>query len=361
MAQSLAVELSCPRNPRTKIPGPVDAEPSRACAIPCLPPTRPGTRSARLLGIGKIAVGILASSMVLTLVGPIVGEVIASMPPFFPDHGSNLLTEWNTPFEEVAFATSGGLTLRGWFVPAQESDAPAVLYAPATAHDQRSGLSLVPALHAAGYHVLLFSYRGHARSDGPSWGFTYGADESRDVDAAVRFLYETRGIRRIAAIGHSAGAVSSIISAARNPRIGAVVAVAPYNCVAEVWQTSRPPVVPAFILEWSLRMAERRKGFDRAEVFPLGVVDQIAPRPLLLIHGTGDRRITEEQAQRMFDAAQEPKTLWLVEGATHAGIRTPALDEMMPGVISFLDAAFRPEDQQAAVPLARPQTAILAE
>jgi dipeptidyl aminopeptidase/acylaminoacyl peptidase len=314
-----------------------------------------------LLAIGKIAVGLLASSMVLALVGPVLGEVVACQPPFFPRESITPLTEWDIPFEDVSFATSGGLTLRGWFVPAKEPDAPAVFYAPATAHDQRSGLSLVPALHAAGYHVLLFSYRGHARSDGPSWGFTYGAGESYDVDAAVRFLFETRGIRRIAAIGHSAGAVSSIISAARNPRIGAVVAVAPYNDVAEVWQTSTPPVVPAFILEWSLRLAEKRKGFDRAEVYPVGVVDQIAPRPLLLIHGTRDRRITQEQALRMFDAACEPKSLWLVHGATHAGIRTPTLDDMMPGVIAFLDAALRPEDQQAVLPLPHPGKAIAAD
>jgi len=310
--------------------------------------------------IGKIVVGLLASSMVLALLSPVLGQVVACLPPFFPREGISPLTEWDIAYEDVSFATSGGLNLRGWFIPAAEHDAPAVLYAPATAHDQRSGLSLVPALHAAGYHVLLFSYRGHARSDGPSWGFTYGADESHDVDAAVRFLYETRGIRRIAAIGHSAGAVSSIISAARNPRIGAVAAVAPYNGVAEVWRTSTPSVVPGFVLEWSLRLAELRKGFDRTEVYPVGLVHQIAPRPLLLIYGTCDRRIPQEQAMRMFDAAREPKSVWLVHGATHAGIRTPVLDDLMPGVIAFLDAALRPEDQQAALLPPPPAKAIVA-
>lgn len=108
----------------------------------------------------------------------------------------------------------------------------AVVYAPATAHDQRSGLSLVPIFHQAGYHVLLFSYWGHGLSDGLPGRFTYGAAESKDVDAAVAFLHKAKHTGHIAVIGHSAGA--AILSAARNPDIGAVIAVAPFNCPEEV-------------------------------------------------------------------------------------------------------------------------------
>ena len=296
----------------------------------------------------RIAAGVLAGASLLTLAGPVVGELVATLPPLFPRGTINPLTEWNLSYEDVAFPTSDGLTLRGWFVPAERQDAPAILYAPATSHDQRSGLSLVPAFHAAGYHVLLFSYRGHALSDGDRWGFTYGDAESRDVDAAARFLGETRGIRHIGAIGHSVGAVSSILSAARNPRIGAVVAVAPFNCLDEVWRTNRPTLVPTSVLDLTLRLTEKRKGFNREEVCPLEVVDRIAPRPLLVIHGTDDRRITEEQVHRLFAAAQEPKTLWLVERATHGGIRTPVLDELAPDVIAFFDAALSGQKEQAA-------------
>jgi len=277
-----------------------------------------------------------------------VGELVATLPPLFPKETINPLTEWNLPYKDVAFPTSDGLTLRGWFVPAGRPDAPAILYAPATGHDQRSGLSLVPAFHDAGYHVLLFSYRGHALSDGDRWGFTYGDAESRDVDAAARFLRETRGIRHIGALGHSVGAVSSILSAARNPRIGAVVAVAPFNCLDEVWHTNRPTLVPTSVLNLTLRLTEKRKGFNREEVCPLEVVDRIAPRPLLVIHGLDDRRITGEQVRRLFAAAQEPKTLWLIEGATHGGIRTPVLDELAPDVIAFFDAALH--DQENKLP-----------
>lgn len=296
----------------------------------------------------KIAAGIVIGATLLTLAAPVVGETIATMPPAFPKESSGLPAGVEVAYEDVTFPTTDGLELRGWFFPAGRPDAPAMVYAPATSHDQRSGLSLVPAFHQAGYHVLLFSYRGHALSDGRKGSFTYGEAESRDVDAAVRFLSETKAIRRIGVIGHSAGASSAILSAARNPLIDAVVAVAPFNSVAEVWHTSRPALVPSFVLDWTLWVAEKTRGFDREQVNPLRVVEQIAPRPLLVIHGTDDRRITEGQVQQLFAAAEEPKSLWLVDGATHNGIRDPMLDALAGDVISFLNAAWREPRELAA-------------
>jgi len=283
----------------------------------------------------------------LTLVGPAIGETIATLPPLFSRQDTNPLTESGLCYEEVAFATDDGLTLRGWFIPVgnrlgsgtPQAEAPAVVYVPGTGRDQRSGLSLVAPFHKAGYHVLLFSYRGSGQSDGNWLRFSYGDAESRDVDAAVRFLSEVKGVGRVGAIGYSAGAVSVILSAARNPQIEAVVAVAPYNCVDEVWQTGRPAVMPTFLHDLTLWLTEKRKGFDRDRICPVDVVDQIAPRPLLVIHGTEDQRILESQVRRLFAAASEPKRLWLVQGATHNTIRTPVLDDLAPQVVGFMDGA----------------------
>ena len=112
-------------------------------------------------------------------------------------------------------------------------------------------------------------------------------------------------------------------------------------------------VVPSFILDWTLWVAEKTRGFDREEICPLRVVERITPRPLLLIHGTDDRRITEEQMRRLYRAAEAPKSLWMVEGATHSGIRSPVLDALAPDVISFLESAFlgtpwREQEERAA-------------
>lgn len=289
----------------------------------------------------KIISSVFIGLSVFSIGGSMLGELIATKAPYFPKNSTRAIQELGIPYEAVAFPTSDGLTLRGWFFPADGQEAPAILYAPATSHDLRSGISLVRPLHNAGYHVLLFSYRGHGLSDGNPFGFTYGALESEDVDAAVRYLYEERGIRRIGAIGHSAGAISIIISAARNPHISAVVAAAPFASMEEVWETSRPLIIPKPLLDLSMRFSEFRKGFTRNQVRAEDVIAQIAPRSLLILHGAEDRRITQAQAIRLFNAAQEPKAFWLVEGASHEGVRSPGLDILMQNIIVFFDDALR--------------------
>jgi dipeptidyl aminopeptidase/acylaminoacyl peptidase len=288
----------------------------------------------------KIFSSVFLGLSLFTVGGPLLGELIATKAPTFPKKAALSAEDLGIPYEDVAFYTSDDLILRGWFFPAEDQDSPAILYAPSTSHDLRSGLSLVTPLHDAGYHVLLFSYRGHGKSDGNRYGFTYGAMESEDVDAAVRYLNESRGIQRIGAIGHSVGAVSIILSAARNPQIDVVVAASPFTSMEEVWETSRPSILPKSILEITMSLSELRKGFDRNQVRPEDVISKISPRPILLIHGSDDKRITQNQAMRLFDAAEDPKLIWLVEGASHGEVRSPILDYLITNIIVFFDDSF---------------------
>lgn len=291
----------------------------------------------------KIATGVLSGVGFFAMCGPILGEMFATMAPIRTKRDFDLVMRLGIPYEEVSFPTQGGLTLRGWFFPAKQADSPAVLYAPATTNDQISGLPLVAPLHAAGYHVLLFSYHGHGRSDGSRFAFTYGAAESLEVDAGVRYLSEERGIRKIGVIGHSSGAVSVILSAARNPRIGAVIAMAPFTSLEEVWETNRPPFFPKFLSDFAMTIAEMRKGFSRRQIYPEAVIAQIAPRSLLLVFGSNDRFIRQDQAMRLFEAAREPKSMWLMEGAGHSQVRAVVMEQLTPEIITFLDAALRTE------------------
>ncbi len=291
----------------------------------------------------KITAGVLGGISLLAIGGPILGEMFATMALIRTQKDFELVKALKIPYEEVEFPAHDGSTLRGWFFPAGKADAPAVLYAPATTNDQISGIPLVAPLHEAGYHVLLFSYRGHGRSDGSRFGFTYGAEESQQVDAAVRYLFEVRGIRQIGVMGHSAGAVSIILSAARNPHIGALVAIAPFTSMEDVWETNRPPFFPRFLTDLTMKFAEWRKGFSRQDVRPEAVIARIAPRPLLLIFGSKDRFIRRDQAIGLFEAAKEPKYLWMMEGAGHSQVRAVVMEQLLPEVISFLDTAFQVE------------------
>ncbi len=282
--------------------------------------------------------GIFIGLSLAAAVSPIVGEMVATLPPLIVTYPRKYL---DLEHENVSFPTTDGLTLRGWFFPCDDPQSPAILYAPATAKDLRQGLSLVAPLHQAGYQVLLFSYRGSGQSDGNRLDFSYGARESLDIDAAVKYLSETRGIQHIGAIGHSAGAVAIILSAARNPQIDAIVAAAPFTSLQDIWSDNRPAIFPADIYLETQRVYQIRKDFSESQVRPIDVVNQIAPRPILFINGLKDKRIPEQQASRLFKAARQPKQIIWIAGAGHAEVRSPGLDNLSPQIVRFFDKSLR--------------------
>jgi len=47
------------------------------------------------------------------------------------------------------------------------------------------------------------------------------------------------------------------------------------------------------------------------------VVDELAPRPLLLVHGTADTILPHQSSEAIFERAQDPRTLKLFPGADH--------------------------------------------
>ena len=57
---------------------------------------------------------------------------------------------------------------------------------------------------------------------------------------------------------------------------------------------------------------------------PEEYVSRLPPRPLLVIHGTEDHIVPFDLGQRLYEAASEPKELYVAEGARHA---TPWLRE----------------------------------
>ncbi len=51
--------------------------------------------------------------------------------------------------------------------------------------------------------------------------------------------------------------------------------------------------------------------------FGTSTVENLAPRPLLLVHGTADTILSHEASQDIYDRARQPKRLSLIEGAGH--------------------------------------------
>jgi len=69
-----------------------------------------------------------------------------------------------------------------------------------------------------------------------------------------------------------------------------------------------------------------------------GCIDLIAPRPLLMI--TAEHAVTAWMTREAIEAAQAPKTLHVVPGATHVDLydRAEAIDDAVTELTRFFTA-----------------------
>ncbi len=226
--------------------------------------------------------------------------------------------EFAVPFEPVEFAPARGDHLvHGWFL-AHEETLRVIVLCPGYRGTKADLLGIGLHLWREGNNVLLFDYHGH----GDGWGVpvTLGFRELNDVLGALDYVQRRVPGASIGVLGYSMGAAVAIMVAARRAEVRAVVADSPF---ATHWgvveyhfrRVTRLPGLPFLFL--ADRLMAWRAGYRFREVEPLRDVARIAPRPLLLIHGLKDTTISPEDSRRLFEAAGEPKELWLVEGMEH--------------------------------------------
>ena len=152
----------------------------------------------------------------------------------------------------------------------------------------------------------------------------------------MRFL-EGRGLGPIALMGLSMGAAVAIVAAPELP-VAAVVADAAFADLHHpIGNRMRGEGYP--LAELGSRIIVAASAFRaRARLIsPIDRVARIAPRGLLLIAPRDDALISWRQSERLYEAAGEPKELWIVEGAEHANARWVAGEAYERRVLAFLE------------------------
>jgi pimeloyl-ACP methyl ester carboxylesterase len=135
-------------------------------------------------------------------------------------------------YEDITVSVADeGLTLRGWWMPAENATS-VILFAHganANREDHYFGaLDYYAALVARGHHVLTIDLRNHGESDRtPGGRLTFGQEESRDVIAAIATIESLAPGLPIIGSGVSMGGATLIEAAARDPRLSALVLIDP--------------------------------------------------------------------------------------------------------------------------------------
>jgi dipeptidyl aminopeptidase/acylaminoacyl peptidase len=241
--------------------------------------------------------------------------------------------------EEVAVESQTGATLSGRFIEGRTRAAIVLVHG--YGGDQDEMLPVADALHAGGFSVFTYDQRGCGRSSGE---VTFGGREQDDLASVVDYLASRPDVDadRIGAFGFSMGGSTTLLAAARDPRIKAVAADSAWS---DVRRWLRPSVAAVFTRPrdrfhaLSLKLAEVRTGVDLDDLRPVDVVDRLSPRPVLLIHGTADNVVVPSESERNYAAAGEPKELVLVPGAHHGDTIAPGASSMHAKVRAFFERA----------------------
>jgi uncharacterized protein len=194
-------------------------------------------------------------------------------------------------------------------------------------------IGLADALAGQGYTVVRYDPLGTWESGGTISDHTI-SKQLQDIRSIIEFMLGKNNYDHILLGGHSRGGLVSILYAVQDPRISSVLSImSPYSLVRtvnadKIQQWKKEGVrkskrdVPGtseereFNVPYSnLQDAEQYNALD--EVGRLHV-------PLILVAGEKDDLITPAEVKMIYDKANEPKKMLVVEGIGHGYRRNSA-------------------------------------
>jgi len=197
-------------------------------------------------------------------------------------------SDYRLAYESVAFVTDDGLSLHGWWIPAEPERA-VLLFFHGNAGNIGDRLDSIEIFHRLGLTVFIIDYRGYGMSEGrPSEQGTY-----LDAVAAWHYLTEERGVdpSRAVIFGRSLGAaVATMLASERPPR--ALILESAFTSVPDMAATIFPWLPVRLVL-----------GMQYDNLKRIGKIGC----PLLIVHSRDDEIIPFEHGRRLFEAANEPK------------------------------------------------------
>lgn len=184
--------------------------------------------------------------------------------------------------------------------------------------------------------LLLLDFRGHGTSTGERT--TLGIHEQHDVAAAIDFVYEkTQGKLDVFGFGFSMGGLPLIKAAIDNNCFAGLILDGAFsNLELVLGQTcGRQSYLPCSLVSLFMRsFFAYCGGVDLTQGDSAAFISQMHV-PVLIIHSEDDEITRVEHARALYNAAREPKHLWLVKGSKHGYIIKDHMHEYKRVVDNF--------------------------
>lgn len=182
-------------------------------------------------------------------------------------------------------------------------------------------------LHRAGYSVLLFDLQAHGESTGDR--ITFGIKEGLDVQSALDVLRQQAPGEHVGVIAVSLGGAAALLGP--HPLdVDALVLESVFPTIVQATR-NRVGAFGASRLLWQLRP---RLGLSASDLRPIDHIAQVHA-PIFIVGGEEDHWTPPAETRAMFEAANEPKSLWLVPGAAHEDLYAVAAQEYEQRILGF--------------------------
>jgi len=250
---------------------------------------------ARKLGLPAVAV---AGSLGLLA---LARERFQRSRVFLPDRYPNGVWEpqvFGLPAEDVWFETPDGVVLHGWWIPKARARG-TLLFCHGNTGSIAHRIGVLRHLRKLRVNIFAFDYRGYGRSGGvPSERGLY-LDVRAAFDKVVEGFSQRPG--KIVLFGHSLGGAVAVDCALDRAAAGLIV----QSSFPSIREAARVmfPTLP-------LHLAARQQFRSELKVGGLSL-------PKLFVHGDADATVPLALGQRLYEAASDPKDLYVVRRAGH--------------------------------------------
>ncbi len=209
-------------------------------------------------------------------------------------------SELGLVFEDVAFKSSDGLRLSGWYMPVESSEF-TVLFCHGNGGNIAHRLDSINIFHDLGLNCFIFDYRGYGNSEGaPGEEGTY-----LDAGAAYKWLREEKKISpdNIIIFGRSLGG-SIAAQLASKVKARALAVESAFTSYADIGKKFYPYMPVRWFARFSYRTIDYIKNVDC---------------PVMLIYSRNDDIVPFEFGPELYEAANEPKEFVEILGSHNDG------------------------------------------
>ncbi|MGD9580879.1 MAG: alpha/beta hydrolase [Vampirovibrionia bacterium] len=242
--------------------------------------------------------------------------------------------DFGLKYDDISVVTEDKIDLKGWYIPSVDHKS-TVLVCHGVAANRSDVMQVTLLFNSNGYDVYTFDFRGHGETK--KGKVTYGYDERKDIKAIVDYL-KSKNIDKIGVYGLSMGASIVMLSLPENPELKVAVIDSGFVSVEKIAKYRIGMVFPEPIKSLLFNItnfyAKVFYGVSLYDITPIKAVEKVHI-PILFVIGDVDSNITPDNGRMLFDKANDPKELLVIEGANHTQtINSPLFKQ---SVIDFMN------------------------